>query len=85
MFRPFWVRIPLLFTTFWGDQPAGIGLYKLPRILPSHKKKHLTGTAPTWMSRTGSERINGDRINGLGSPISHIYKYRCYNPDIPHL
>ena len=30
--RSFWV-IPLLFTTIWGDQPAGTGRYNLPRII----------------------------------------------------
>ena len=29
--------------------------------------------SPTWMSRTGSDRINGDRINGL--VISPTYKW----------
>ncbi len=31
MIKAIWGRIPLLFTTFWGDQPAEIGRYKLPR------------------------------------------------------
>ena len=32
MFRPFWVGFPYS-TTFWGDQPAEIGRYKLLRFM----------------------------------------------------
>ena len=35
--QPFWVRIPLLFTTIWGDQPVGKGLHlQSPKTSISH-------------------------------------------------
>ena len=49
------------------------------RRTPSFRSQapFLRRRGPAWMSRKGSDRINGDRINGLNFPKEYpIYKVK---------
>ena len=51
-----------------GTATAGIFDPQTPAVFVNFPRKlmeDLSSKMPTWMSRDGSERINGDRINGL--------------------
>ena len=44
------------------------------------KRKQKKHCSPSWMSRDGSDRINGDRINALFHLLIHRVFWDSYNP-----
>ena len=51
----------------------------LPSLCFASRTSIIT-TNPTWMSRTGSDRINGDRINGLFHLLINGIYWDFFNP-----